>query len=278
MNVLKVSYKDINAPKKFTSSLRETGFSILTDHPIDPDLIKKVYKEWSLFFKDNRKVKYLYDPKNQDGYFPFKSENAKNSSIKDLKEFFHFYPWGKYPKELGDRTLSLYSQLIELSSILLGWIQSQTPKNIRSLFSISLPEMINGTENNLLRIIHYPPLDGTENKKAIRGSAHEDINLITVLVAGTHPGLQAKDNKGNWHDVSCDTGHLAINVGDMLQEASGGYFPSTTHQVINPGNNIRNESRFSMPLFLHPREEVVLSEKYTAKEYLNQRLREIGLK
>ena len=64
----------------------------------------------------------------------------------------------------------------------------------------------------------------------------------------------------------------------MLQEVSKGYFPSTTHQVINPGDTIKNESRFSMPLFLHPRDEVVLSEGYTARSYLDERLREIGLK
>ena len=138
--------------------------------------------------------------------------------------------------------------------------------------------MITDSKTNLLRIIHYPPLDGNEEDGAIRGSAHEDINLITLLVSGTEPGLQVQDTDGNWHDVSCDPGCLAINAGDMLQEASGGYFPSTTHQVINPDNEIKNKSRLSMPLFLHPRDEVILSKKYTAKEYLDERLREIGLK
>ena len=278
MNVRKISYKNSKAPKQFTNSLRETGFSILTDHPIDIRLIEKVYSDWSYFFKNNNKEKYLYDPLKQDGYFPFQTENAKNSNLKDLKEFFHFYSWGRYPKELGDATLILYDQLLELTSVLLEWIQNQTPKNVKSLFSAPLPEMINGTKRNLLRIIHYPPLDGTEKKSAIRGSAHEDINLITLLVAGTQPGLQVQDNKGFWHDVSCDPGHLAINIGDMLQEASGGYFPSTTHRVINPGNKVKNESRFSMPLFLHPRDEIILSKKYTAKAYLDERLKEIGLK
>ena len=141
-----------------------------------------------------------------------------------------------------------------------------------------LPDMVTDSKTNLLRIIHYPPLDGKEEDGAVRGSAHEDINLITLLVAGTQPGLQVQDTNGNWHDISCDPGCLAINAGDMLQEASHGYFPSTTHQVINPDNQIDNKSRFSMPLFLHPRDEVVLSKKYTAKEYLDERLREIGLK
>ena len=97
-----------------------------------------------------------------------------------------------------------------------------------------LPDMIKDSTSHLLRIIHYPPLNGTEQMGAIRGGAHEDINLITLLVAGTEPGLQVKDLDGNWHNVSCDQGSLAINSGDMLHEISGKYFPSTTHRVINP--------------------------------------------
>ena len=121
-------------------------------------------------------------------------------------------------------------------------------------------------------------VSSNEKDGAIRGAAHEDINLITVLVAGTQPGLQVKDINESWHDVSCDPGCLAINTGDMLQEASGGYFPSTTHQIVNPRNNIKNISRYSMPLFLHPKDSVQLSDKYTAREYLDERLMEIGLK
>ena len=141
-----------------------------------------------------------------------------------------------------------------------------------------LPEMILDSKTHLLRIIHYPPLDGTEKAGAIRGGAHEDINLITLLVAGTEPGLQVQDIDGNWHNVSCDPGSLAINSGDMLQEISRKYFPSTTHRVINPDNNIENKSRYSMPLFLHPRDDVILSNRYTARQYLDERLKEIGLK
>ncbi len=278
MNVLKVNYREPNAPSEFTRSLRQTGFGVLTGHPIDKELIDNVYSEWKDFFNSNNKNEYLFSTEQQDGYFPFQTENAKGQDLKDLKEFYHIYPWGLYPKEVSEATRILYDQLLELTSTLLGWIQGQTPEDIRSKFSIPLKEMIQDSKTNLLRIIHYPPLDGKEEKGAVRGAAHEDINLITVLVAGTQPGLQVQDTNGSWHDVSCDPGCLAINIGDMLQEASGGYFPSTTHQVINPGSGIVNESRYSMPLFLHPRDDVRLSKQYTAREYLDERLIEIGLR
>ena len=106
----------------------------------------------------------------------------------------------------------------------------------------------------------------------------DDINLITLLVAGTQPGLQVQDIENNWHDVPCDPGAIVINAGDMLQMASDGYYPSTTHRVTNPGKDIKNMSRYSMPLFLHPRDDIRLSERYTAGLYLNERLKEIGLK
>ena len=278
MNVRKVNYGDPSAPSEFTKSLKQTGFGVLSDHPIDKDLIDNVYKEWSDFFNSENKRRYLFNEVDQDGYFPFQTENAKGQTLKDLKEFYHIYPWGKYPKEVSNTTRILFDQLLELTSTLLEWIQDQTPIDIASEFSMPLNKMIEGSRTNLLRIIHYPPLDGNEQRGAIRGAAHEDINLITVLVAGTQPGLQIQDTNGSWHDVSCDPGCLAVNTGDMLQEASGGYYPSTTHQIINPGDTISNVSRYSMPLFLHPRDDVQLSDEYTAREYLDERLEEIGLK
>ena len=124
--------------------------------------------------------------------------------------------------------------------------------------------------------IHYPPVENAE-QGATRAAAHEDINLITLLLSGSKPGLQAKDADGNWHDISCDSGMITINNGDMLAMASNDYYPSTTHRVVNPDVG-QNHSRYSMPMFLHPRSEVLLKPGITADEYLQARLKEIGLK
>src|SRR6185312_15947729 len=111
----------------------------------------------------------------------------------------------------------------------------------------------------------------------IRAAAHEDINLITVLIAATSPGLQVKDANGNWHEVQCHPGTLVINSGDMLKMATGGFYGSTTHRVVNPAGPEAKKPRYSMPLFLHARKNVRLNEKYTAGSYLEERLLEIGL-
>jgi len=141
-----------------------------------------------------------------------------------------------------------------------------------------LSSMIKDTPNTLLRILHYPPLTGDEEAGAIRAAAHEDINLLTILPAANEPGLQVQCQDGSWINVPSDFGNLIINIGDMLQEASGGYFPSTTHRVINPTGKASTKSRISLPLFLHPCSDVKLSDQHTQASYLLERLRELGVK
>lgn len=278
MNVKTVNFKNPNAAREFTTSLRDTGFAVITDHILPGDLIQNVIKEWEGFFGSDEKFKYTFDPTRQSGYFPFKSENAKGYSKKDLKEFYHYYPWGELPSSTQHYTLQMYRILNEMASKLLAWIDESTPAEVRSKFSMPLPKMIVDSQEILLRTIHYPPLTGAEEEGAVRAAAHEDINLITLLPSASAPGLQALDLAGNWHDVPCDPGMIVVNSGDMLKEASGGYYPSTTHRVVNPTGPAARDPRFSMPLFLHPRKEVRLSERHTAGSYLTERLREIGLK
>lgn len=277
MQVKTIDYRSPNAAREFTDSLRETGFAVLSNHPIAPELIKNTYKEWGDFFASEEKFQFTFDPKKQSGYFPFRTEQAKDYSKKDLKEFFHFYPWSDLPQGASTYTPELYRSMFRLGTELLGWIEQNTPDEIRKRFSMPLGQMIEGSQETLLRPIHYPPLTGAEEEGAVRAAAHEDINLITLLPAGTAPGLQAKDLQGNWHEVSCDIGTIVINSGDMLKMASSEYYPSTTHRVVNPRGEGARLPRYSMPLFLHPRRDVPLSETMTAGAYLEQRLREIGL-
>ncbi len=276
--VLTVDFQSDDAPSQFVESLRTTGFGVVRNHPMPATEIAELYCSWAAFFASDNKFAYQFDKIKQDGYFPFLTEKAKGYSVKDLKEFYHVYPWGRLPDEVREDTRSLYDKLVEIASILLSWIQNESPEKVKSDFSTPLNNMIKKSDRNLLRIIHYPPLTGEEEEGAVRAADHEDINLITVLAAGTQPGLEVKDVDGKWHQVSCDPGMLIVNTGDMLQMASGGYYPSTTHKVANPSEELSQVSRYSMPLFLHPRDDVVLSPDYTAESYLNERLREIGLK
>lgn len=277
MNVLTVDYASPVAPELFCKSLKETGFAVLTNHPVSPDIINRAYECWAEFFKSDKKFDYTYQSPSQNGYFPLHQEKSKDRDIADHKEMYHFYPWGNTPPETLEASLVMYQALSSLAGELLAWIEDYLPNHISRELSMPLTEMIDEAPNTVLRIIHYPPLPDNLPEGIERSAAHEDINLITLLPAATAPGLEVKDTNGEWHAVSCDPGNIVVNIADMLQLCTQHYYKSTTHRVVNPEGADRSLSRFSMPLFLHPHEDVCLSKTRTAVEYLHERLREIGI-
>ena len=272
-----VDYRSAHAARDFCASLADTGFGVLAGHPLDQSVVEGIYAEWRAFFSGSAKNKYPHDPVKLDGYFsPKVSETAKGNTKRDLKEFFHIYPWGRYPAEVSDAARRYYAAGSKLARELLGWVEQFSPPEVRARYSMPLPAMIDGCQETLLRVLHYPPLSGDEEPGAERAAAHEDINLLTLLPAATEPGLQVMGKDKAWHDVPCDFGLLIVNIGDMLQEASGHYYPSTTHRVLNPTGAAVGKSRISLPLFLHPRREIVLSERYTVGGYFEERMRELS--
>lgn len=278
MKLVAIDYRSPTAAEDFVESLRQTGFGVLKNHPIQQSQVSDIYKNWEVFFNSEQKSDYEYNKGTQDGFFPQSvSEVAKGFKKKDIKEYFHYYPWGQCPSQLKAQAQSYYDGALSLAEELLNWIEEYSPAEVSAKYKQSLSSMITGSEQTLLRILHYPPLAGDEEPDAIRAAAHEDINLITILPAANEPGLQVKSMDGTWLDVPSDFGNLIVNIGDMLQEASGHYFPSTTHRVVNPVGSDTSKARISLPLFLHPRPDVALSDKYTADSYLKERLRELGV-
>ncbi|MCE9787139.1 isopenicillin N synthase family dioxygenase [Shewanella chilikensis] len=278
MKLETIDYRAADAAERFVESLRSTGFGVLRNHPISQHLVQDIYRDWQDFFNSEEKLAFMFKPETQDGFFPASiSETAKGHTVKDIKEYFHVYPWGRIPEQLQDNILTYYQEANALAAELLDWVEAHSPAEVAANYRTALSQMIANSHKTLLRVLHYPPMTGDETPGAIRAAAHEDINLLTVLPAANEPGLQVKSLDGEWLDVPSDFGNLIINIGDMLQEASAGYFPSTTHRVINPEGADMRKSRISLPLFLHPRPDVVLSERYTADSYLMERLRELGV-
>lgn len=279
MHIQPIDYCSPDAPQKFAESLHATGFGVLTNHTLSQNLLETIYREWLDFYRTDAKYDYAYDPVNMDGYFsPAISETAKGHAKRDLKEFFHIYPWGRYPTQVSDAALQYYQEGSKLAAELLQWVEDNSPAEIKARYSMPLSQMIEDSSQTMLRVLHYPPLSGTEEPDAVRAAPHGDINLLTLLPAATQAGLQVLGKDQQWYDVPCDFGMLIVNIGDMLDEASQGYYPSTTHRVLNPTGAEALKSRVSLPLFLHPRLDVVLSERYTAGSYLEERLIELGVK
>jgi isopenicillin N synthase-like dioxygenase len=279
MHITPVDYRDPDAPRKFSQSLHDTGFGVLTNHPLSQEMLNTIYAEWLDFYHTDAKQKYVFNKDKMDGYFPPNiSETAKGFEKRDLKEFFHIYPWGQFPSEVSDTARQYYDAGSNLAAELLQWVEDNTPEEIKAHYSMPLSKMIDGSDQTMLRVLHYPPLTGNEEPGAVRAAAHGDINLLTILPAATQSGLQVLGKDQAWHDVPCDFGMLIVNIGDMLDEASRGYYPSTTHRVLNPTGEDAKKSRVSLPLFLHARPDVVLSERHTAGSYLEERLIELGVK
>jgi len=274
---MRIDYQAPTAAADFTASLHDLGFAILQSPPIPPGLVAQVYQDWQFFFNSDDKFNYTFDPQRQRGYFPFRLERAKTQEHPDLKEFFHLYEPADLPTGLSQATWTLFETLLNLGMELLTWLEAHCPPEIQARFERSLAAMTTDSPETLLRILHYPPLPPDIPPGVIRAAAHEDVNLITLLPAATAAGLEVQDRDGAWYQVPAETGDLVVNVGDMLQLASQGYYRSTTHQVVNPDTATAGESRFSLPLFIHPHPNVQLAPGITAHQYLHQRLRDIGL-
>jgi isopenicillin N synthase-like dioxygenase len=269
MRDLTVNFNNSDAADTFVCVLKEAGFGVIQNHPIRAELIQEVHEGWGTFFDSTDKLNYLYDKETHDGYFPYFPGDANES--------YHFYPWGRCPAKLDQKTRELFQQMDALAATLLSWMEKHSPEHVRESFSMPLSHMIKDSPKTLLKLRHYPAIGRTEEAAAAKRIVeHEDINLITLLPANT-AGLQVKDTSGNWHDVVSDPGAIVVSTGDMLQICSGGYYKSTTHRIVHPDGGEAGKPRLCMPLFLHPCNDVRLSAEHTASTYLWQRLEEKGL-
>lgn len=280
--------------------LKYFGFIILRDHPIDDDLLEHAYDlSQQLFGLPEETKKSYISPAGggQRGYTPFGKEHAKDSKYPDLKEFWHvgrdvsaqsrfinFYPANIWPKEISEFKAvfqQIYSSLDSVGRIILQALTG--PLKLESDY---FDKMVN-EGNSILRLLHYPPIPTGADPNCVRAAAHEDINLITILVAASASGLQLKDRHGEWLPIETGRNNLIVDSGDMLARITNEVIPATTHRVVNPSGP--NTSRYSMPYFIHPNPDALLSclpscrgdgAKYPdilAEEFLHQRLKEIGL-
>jgi isopenicillin N synthase-like dioxygenase len=275
MDVAVVDFTAADAPERFAHSLRATGFAVLVNHPLAWPLVEQIYREWAALFDSPGVMEYATTD-SQTGFFPLSvSEIAKGESVKDLKEFFHVYPWSAYPDGVSQAALRYRDAATHLALTLLDWVEAYTPTDIAGRLSMPLSAMMEGSTRTLLRVLRYPPLPDHVPAGAVRAAAHEDINLLTVLPASDQPGLELLGANGAWFPVPCDPGSLAINGGEMLDLATDGYYRATTHRVVNPLGADADKARMSLPLFLHPADDVVLAGGRTASEFLMQRIDEL---
>ena len=271
-----ISYTAPGFDAAFMASLHEYGFAAVVDHPLDDDRVARIYGEWLAFFSSGEASGFRMDPVKQDGYFSLEeAEHAKGFVERDFKEYFQFYPWGRCPESMQTDLASHFAAAVDLGAELLNCIAGSLPEAVTAELTEPLRDMIHESEQSMLRVLHYPPVP--TGRSVLRAAPHEDINLLTLLPTADGPGLELQLRSGEWISAPHSPGQLIVNIGDMLQEATGGYLPSTSHRVATPDSEQPAVSRMSLPLFLHPRPDVVLSSRYTARQYLMQRLDELGV-
>ncbi len=281
---------------RLMKGLQEYGFVILTDHGVDRDLLRRAYQLSAAFFELPHADKMRY-ASGLRGYTPFGTEHAKDSKLPDLKEFWQIGPpdvetmedplcppniWPDNIAGFRPTFEALFQALHETGCALMQALAPQLALP-RGYFD---PILTGGP--SLLRLLHYPPVPGGVAPGSMRSAAHEDINFLTILVAAQGAGLELLDRDGQWLPVETPPDNLIVDSGDMLARLTNGVIPATTHRVVNPG--VENTSRYSMPFFMHPRNDASLAcldscrgagarfEPITAGQFLTQRLAEIGLR
>jgi len=282
---------------------QEIGFVAVKNHQIPEALISELYSKNKSFFELSKEEKKQYEipgSGGQRGYTSFGKEHAKGMTEGDLKEFWHFGQFveddellkATYPDNLDVKEVPGY---LEIGKKAYQTFEKTGTEMLRAIaLFLGIDEFYfdkyvhNG--NSILRPIHYPPVTNSSTK-AVRAGAHEDINLITLLVGASADGLQVLTKQNEWVDVTEIQGHIVVNVGDMLQRLTNNKLRSTTHRVINPVQEKQATSRYSVPFFLHPVSPMPLNclpetvdenhpkqyDDITAGDYLTERLHEIGL-
>lgn len=284
----------------------QIGFVIVKNHGVTEDQKKRLFDTSKMIFGQTSDVKQKYEDVNnggQRGYISKGRETAKGEKVPDLKEFWHIGQEvqnepalaSEYPSNIWmDEVPQLQTVGMEIYRTF-----ENTGKNLLRAIALYLgmeenyfdDKIFNG--NSILRLLHYFPVDNWEDVEegAVRAAAHGDINLITLLMGGSAKGLQAMNSNGDWVDVSPDENEIVINIGDMLQRHTNGRLKSTIHRVINLDKESMRYPRYSTPFFLHPRSDMDLSclascisdsapkqyDDITAGEFLNERIRELGL-
>lgn len=293
---------DVNEKLAFSNALGEAyskiGFVAIKNHGLSTQLQDQLYSTSKDLFSlpDDIKTKYeREDLHGQRGYIGKKKEHAKDSNQGDLKEFYHIgqpnYGENIWPEEIPEFkniTLETYETLEKTGLILLEAI---------ALY-LRLPENYFENKvakgNSILRLIHYYPINDVNDAEegAVRAAAHGDINLITLLMGASAEGLELLRKDGKWIPVTALPDHIIVNVGDMLERLTNDKLTSTIHRVVNPSPEKMLTPRYSIPFFMHPKPDMDLScleqciddknpkkhRDITAGDFLNQRLKEIGLK
>ena len=287
-----IQQRDAETIAELKLALTTHGFFTITDHGITDEVLHSSYRLSKDFFSLPDAVKNIYahpEKAGARGYTPFGKETAVGETTPDLKEFWHH---GPLVNDSYDPRISKNILVSELSDFNDQFDILFNQLNMLGLKVLSAIAVILGKEssffdswalkgNSILRLIHYPPVVDSSN--ILRARAHEDINLITLLVGAEESGLEVQNPEGDWIPIAAKSKSIVCNIGDMMQLVTRSQLKSTSHRVVDH-NASSSASRYSMPFFLHPSPEIELCSivddspgSISAHDFLEERLRAIKL-
>ena len=291
-SMLDIEQRDAETIAELKLALTSHGFFTITDHGIADEVLQSSYRLSKDFFALPNTVKQTYanpEKAGARGYTPFGKETAVGETTPDLKEFWHH---GPMVDDSYDSRISENISVLEISDFNAQFDILFNQLNMLGLKVLSAIAVILDKEpsffdswatkgNSILRLIHYPPVVDSSN--ILRARAHEDINLITLLVGAEESGLEVQNPEGDWIPIEAKSKSIVCNIGDMMQLVTRSQLKSTSHRVVDH-NASSSASRYSMPFFLHPSPEIELCsivddypESISAHDFLEERLRAIKL-
>lgn len=291
-SMLDIEQRDAETIAELKLALTSHGFFTITDHGIADEVLQSSYRLSKDFFALPNAVKQTYanpEKAGARGYTPYGKETAVGETTPDLKEFWHH---GPMVDDSYDSRISENISVLEISDFNAQFDILFNQLNMLGLKVLSAIAVILDKEpsffdswatkgNSILRLIHYPPVVDSSN--ILRARAHEDINLITLLVGAEESGLEVQNPEGDWIPIAAKSKSIVCNIGDMMQLVTRSQLKSTSHRVVDH-NASSSASRYSMPFFLHPSPEIELCsivddspESISAHDFLEERLRAIKL-
>ncbi|KAL8917195.1 MAG: hypothetical protein Q9208_008097 [Pyrenodesmia sp. 3 TL-2023] len=259
------------------SALTTSGFLYLTDSPIPPSLLSRVYALSAKFFARPTAEKDAVawtTPRANRGYTTFGKEKTSLGLSKeevdaerlgrgqDQKESFeigrddeeeHPNRWPEGDEEFKGVMLDFFGRCKELHAVVMRGIALGMGLN-GGFFDEFVP-----IGDNTLRLLHYPSVSADAFAGGrVRAGLHSDYGSITLLFQDERGGLQVERPDGSFLHVAPIEGTVVMNAGDLLTRWSNGLIRSTRHRVVEPplkkgqGVDGRYPPRYSVAYFCNP--------------------------
>lgn len=256
--------------RQIDEALHTVGFIIVEGHGIPKRLLRKM-RAMTIAYFDQALTSKLADRITRDnyrGYIPlgFFSANsgrggpdryegyklhfeaAINDPVREECPLYASNLWPENPSGFRRTVLEYWQACDRVSASLL--------EILAHIMGIDAATLLGSFEKPLtnMTLLHYPPME--EGADAFGIHPHKDTDALTLLHPDPVGGLMLRPrDSDDWLEVEAPEHSLVINVGDLLEIWSGGYFVSTPHKVVN----LSREHRYSYPYFAVPRHDVLVS-------------------